>query len=212
MFEFVSVFVMGAVISGGLIIAIGSQNAFLLKTGLTNNHPFAAATVCFVGDILLIGAGVFGVGALFSIESIWGQMLSLAGAIFLIWYGSNALKAAIKGENRLSIDESESKRTSLKSALAMAFAMTFLNPHVYIDTVVLVGGVTAGLEQANRPWFVAGALCASATWFYTLVFVAKKLASKLNKPKTWRIINALISAVMFLIAGRLLVDVIPYWL
>ncbi|RXS41511.1 amino acid transporter [Idiomarina sp. 29L] len=212
MFEFVSVFVMGAVISGGLIIAIGSQNAFLLKTGLTNNHPFAAATVCFVGDILLIGAGVFGVGALFSIESIWGQMLSLAGAIFLIWYGSNALKAAIKGENRLSIDESESKRTSLKSALVMAFAMTFLNPHVYIDTVVLVGGVTAGLEQANRPWFVAGALCASATWFYTLVFVAKKLASKLNKPKTWRIINALISAVMFLIAGRLLVDVIPYWL
>ena len=212
MFEFVSVFVMGAVISGGLIIAIGSQNAFLLKTGLTNNHPFAAATVCFVGDILLIGAGVFGVGALFSIESIWGQMLSLAGAIFLIWYGTKALKAAIKGESRLSIDESESKRTSLKSALVMAFAMTFLNPHVYIDTVVLVGGVTAGLEQAYRPWFVAGALCASATWFYTLVFVAKKLASKLSKPKTWRIINALISAVMFLIAGRLLVDVIPYWL
>lgn len=211
MLEFVSVFVMGAVISGGLIIAIGSQNAFLLKTGLTNNHPFAAATVCFVGDILLIGAGVFGVGALFSIESIWGQMLSLAGAIFLIWYGTKALKAAIKGESRLSIDESESKRTSLKSALLMAFAMTFLNPHVYIDTVVLVGGVTAGLEQAYRPWFVAGALCASATWFYTLVFVAKKLASKLNKPKTWRIINALISAVMFLIAGRLLVDVIPYW-
>ena len=184
MLEFVSVFVMGAVISGGLIIAIGSQNAFLLKTGLTNNHPFAAATVCFVGDILLIGAGVFGVGALFSIESIWGRMLSLAGAIFLIWYGTNALKAAIKGESRLSIDESESKRTSLKSALLMAFAMTFLNPHVYIDTVVLVGGVTAGLEQAYRPWFVAGALCASATWFYTLVFVAKKLASKLNKPKT----------------------------
>lgn len=211
MLEFVSVFVMGAVISGGLIIAIGSQNAFLLKTGLTNNHPFAAATVCFVGDILLIGAGVFGVGALFSIESIWGRMLSLAGAIFLIWYGTKALKAAIKGESRLSIDESESKRTSLKSALLMAFAMTFLNPHVYIDTVVLVGGVTAGLEQAYRPWFVAGALCASATWFYTLVFVAKKLASKLNKPKTWRIINALISAVMFLIAGRLLVDVIPYW-
>ena len=212
MFEFVSVFVMGAVISGGLIIAIGSQNAFLLKTGLTNNHPFAAATVCFVGDILLIGAGVFGVGALFSIESIWGQMLSLAGAIFLIWYGSNALKAAIKGENRLSIDESESKRTSLKSALVMAFAMTFLNPHVYIDTVVLVGGVTAGLEQAYRPWFVAGALCASATWFYTLVFVAKKLANKLNKPKTWRIINALISAVMFLIAGRLVVELVPHWL
>ena len=212
MFEFVSIFVMGAVISGGLIIAIGSQNAFLLKTGLTNNHPFAAATVCFVGDILLIGAGVFGVGALFSIESIWGQMLSLAGAIFLIWYGRNALRAAIIGESRLAIDQSESKSTSLKSALLMAFAMTFLNPHVYIDTVVLVGGVTAGLEQAYRPWFVAGALCASATWFYTLVFVAKKLASKLNKPKTWRIINALISAVMFLIAGRLLVDVIPYWL
>lgn len=212
MFEFISVFVTGAVISGGLIIAIGSQNAFLLKTGLTNNHPFAAATVCFVGDILLIGAGVFGIGALFSIESIWGQMLSLAGAIFLVWYGSNALKAAIKGESRLSIDASESPKTSLKSSLVMAFAMTFLNPHVYIDTVVLVGGVTAGLDQVDRPWFVAGALFASATWFYTLVFVAKKLASKLNKPRTWRIINAVISAIMFLIAGSLLVDVVPYWL
>lgn len=212
MFEFISVFVTGAVISGGLIVAIGSQNAFLLKTGLANNHPFAAATVCFVGDILLIGAGVFGVGALFSIDSIWGQMLSLAGAIFLIWYGTNALKAALKGESRLSIDASEAEKASLKSVLVMAFAMTFLNPHVYIDTVVLVGGVTAGLEQAYRPWFVAGALCASATWFYTLVFVAKKLANKLNKPKTWRVINASISAIMYLIAGRLLMDVIPYWL
>lgn len=72
MLEFISTFFMGAVISGGLIVAIGSQNAFLLKTGLHNNHPFAAATVCFVGDILLIGAGVFGIGALFSIDSIWG--------------------------------------------------------------------------------------------------------------------------------------------
>ena len=151
---------------------------------------------------------MFGVGALFSIESVWGQMLSLAGAIFLIWYGSNALRAAIKGESRLSIEASENPNRSLKNVLLMAFAMTFLNPHVYIDTVVLVGGVTAGLEYDYRPWFVAGALCASATWFYTLVFVAKKLASRLNNPKTWRVINTLISVVMYLIAVSLLLDVV----
>lgn len=211
MLEFFSVFITGAIISGGLIIAIGSQNAFLLKTGLTNNHPFAAATVCFVGDILLIGAGVFGIGALFSIESLWGQLLSLAGTAFLIWYGTNALKAAIKGESKLAVEEQTDTDVTLKHTLAMAFAMTFLNPHVYIDTVVLVGGVTAGLEQAQRPWFVAGALTASATWFYTLVFVAKRLAAKLNQPRTWRIINFLISAVMYLIAAQLAWNVVALY-
>ncbi|WP_232221287.1 LysE/ArgO family amino acid transporter [Pseudidiomarina salinarum] len=199
---------MGAVISGGLIVAIGSQNAFLLKTGLTNNHPFAAATVCFVGDILLIGAGVFGIGALFSVDSIWGLALSLGGAAFLIWYGSRALKAAIQGESTLQVSAAESPRSSLRATLAMALAMTFLNPHVYIDTVVLVGGVTASLADHLRPWFVAGALLASATWFYSLVFVAKKLAHILNKPKAWRVINTLIAALMFLIAAKLLVQVL----
>lgn len=215
MFEFISTFFMGAVISGGLIIAIGSQNAFLLKTGLTNNHPVAAATVCFTGDILLIGAGVFGVGALFAVDSIWGQGLSIAGAGFLAWYGSNALKAAIKGDEKLlsneRITESEAPKSSLRATLAMAFAMTFLNPHVYIDTVVLVGGVTAGLADELRPWFVAGALLASAVWFYSLVFVAKKLAKTLNNPKAWRIINSLIAVLMFLIAAKLIGDVWVYW-
>ncbi|RUO63946.1 L-lysine exporter family protein LysE/ArgO [Pseudidiomarina planktonica] len=207
MFELLSTFFMGAIISGGLIIAIGSQNAFLLKTGLTNNHPFAAATVCFVGDILLIGAGVFGVGALFSVDSVWGMGLSIGGAAFLTWYGSKALKDAIKGEGKLTINEEEAPKATLKATLLMAFAMTFLNPHVYIDTVVLVGGVTAGLTDHLRPWFVAGALFASAIWFYSLVFVAKKLAKTLNNPKAWRVINSLIAALMFLIAAKLITDV-----
>lgn len=211
MLEYISTFFMGAVISGGLIVAIGSQNAFLLKTGLHNNHPFAAATVCFVGDILLIGAGVFGIGALFSIDSIWGLLLSLAGALFLIWYGSLAAKEAFLGTSKLTISDAESGSKSLKATLAMAFAMTFLNPHVYIDTVVLVGGVTASLETHLKPWFVCGALLASATWFYSLVFVAKRLANVLNKPKAWRIINSLIAALMYFIAAKLVLQAIDVW-
>ncbi|WP_241967879.1 LysE/ArgO family amino acid transporter [Pseudidiomarina homiensis] len=210
--ELLSTFFMGAVISGGLIVAIGSQNAFLLKTGLTQNHPFAAATVCFVGDILLIGAGVFGVGALFALESIWGLLLSVAGSLFLLWYGTNALKAARVGDSKLSVTDDDTAKTSLKATLGMAFAMTFLNPHVYIDTVVLVGGVTASLEDSLRPWFVSGALLASATWFYSLMFVAKKLSGVLNKPKAWRVINTLIGLLMYLIAAKLLYDAAQAWL
>ncbi|WP_258808101.1 LysE/ArgO family amino acid transporter [Pseudidiomarina sp. CB1] len=210
--ELLSTFFMGAVISGGLIVAIGSQNAFLLKAGLTRNHPFAAATVCFVGDILLIGAGVFGVGALFALESIWGLLLSVAGALFLLWYGTNALKVARVGDSKLNVANDDTAKTSLKATLGMAFAMTFLNPHVYIDTVVLVGGVTASLEDSLRPWFVAGALLASATWFYSLVFVAKKLSGVLNKPKAWRIINTFIGLLMYLIAAKLLYDAAQAWL
>ncbi|WP_317504207.1 LysE/ArgO family amino acid transporter [Idiomarina sp. HP20-50] len=211
MHEIISTFVMGVVISGGLIIAIGSQNAFLLKTGLTNNHPFAAATVCFLGDLILIGAGVFGIGALVSIDSIWGMLLSLAGAAFLVWYGLLALSAAFHGKVALAVEGSEQPPTSLKATTLMAFAMTFLNPHVYIDTVVLVGGVTASLSQELKPWFVAGALLASGAWFYSLVFVARKLANILNRPKAWRIINSCIAALMFFIATRLLLQVLDVW-
>ncbi|RUO33398.1 amino acid transporter [Aliidiomarina soli] len=211
MYEFVSTLFMGAVISGGLIVAIGSQNAFLLKTGLTNSHPFAAATVCFLGDFLLIGAGVFGVGALVTVDSVWGALLSLAGTIFLVWYGTMALRSAIHGTSALNIENDDQSPVRLKSTILMALAMTFLNPHVYIDTVVLVGGVTASLSQELKPWFVAGALIASATWFYSLVFVARKLATVLNKPKAWRIINTLIALLMFLIAARLFTSLIVAW-
>lgn len=211
MYESLSTLFMGAVISGGLIVAIGSQNAFLLKTGLTNSHPFAAATVCFVGDFLLIGAGVFGVGTLVSVDSVWGALLSLAGTIFLVWYGCMALRSAIHGTSALSIENDDQSPVSLKGTILMALAMTFLNPHVYIDTVVLVGGVTASLSQELKPWFVTGALIASATWFYSLVFVARKLATVLNKPKAWRIINTLIALLMFLIATKLVVSLIHAW-
>lgn len=163
------------------------------------------------GDILLIGAGVFGVGALFSVDSIWGLGLSIAGAGFLTWYGSRALRDAIKGDGKLILNDQEAPKGTLKATLLMAFAMTFLNPHVYIDTVVLVGGVTAGLADHLRPWFVGGALLASAIWFYSLVFVAKKLAKTLNNPKAWRVINSLIAALMFLIAIKLIIDVWMQW-
>ncbi|RUO38820.1 amino acid transporter [Aliidiomarina shirensis] len=211
MYDLVSTFVMGMVISGGLIIAIGSQNAFLLKTGLTNNHPFTAATICFLGDFLLIGAGVFGVGALVSVDSVLGILLSITGTIFLIWYGSVALRSAIRGTGTLVVEQSERSPSRLKTTVLMAMAMTFLNPHVYIDTVVLIGGVTASLSQNLKPWFVAGALIASATWFYSLVFVAKKLSNVLNKPRAWQIINTLIAFLMFLIAAKLLYTLIGVW-
>lgn len=207
MAELIGTFFMGAVISGGLIVAIGSQNAFLLKVGLSNRYPMWAASVCFTGDILLIGAGVFGVGAIFSADTIWRDLLSLGGAAFLFWYGFTALKSAIRGNNSLAVESGDTRPKSLKATLLMAFAMTFLNPHVYIDTVILVGGVTASLPAQQKVWFASGALVASALWFYSLVYVARKLIPVLNKPKTWRVIDTSIALVMFAIAISLLMGV-----
>ncbi|TVO37990.1 LysE/ArgO family amino acid transporter [Vibrio algivorus] len=197
-----SVALKGAFVSGSLIVAIGSQNAFLLKSGLKNNYVMLVATLCFLGDVLLISTGVLGVGALLQQAPVMTEMLTLCGIVFLCWYGFLSAKSAWRGQSHLDIDNSEVSRNWIKVAL-MTLAMTFLNPHVYIDTILVLGGITSSLNFEEKRWFLVGALTASAVWFYGVAYVAKKLIPFFANPKTWQILDSVIAVIMFSIAAGL---------
>ncbi|MGO2342500.1 LysE/ArgO family amino acid transporter [Vibrio litoralis] len=192
----------GAVVSGSLIVAIGSQNAFLLKSGLKNNYVMLVATICFLGDILLISTGVLGVGVLLQQAPILTEILTLIGIAFLCWYGFLSAKSAWRGQSHLDIDNSEVNRNWVKVAL-MTLAMTFLNPHVYIDTILVLGGITSSLNFEEKRWFLVGALTASAIWFYGVAYIAKKLIPFFANPKIWQILDSVIAVIMFSIAAGL---------
>lgn len=194
--------VKGAFLSGSLIVAIGSQNAFLLKSGLKNNHVMLVATICFIGDILMISTGILGVGALLEQAPMWRDALTLAGIAFLCWYGFLSAKSAWRGQSHLDIDNKEVSRNWVKVAM-MTLAMTFLNPHVYLDTIVVLGGITSSLNFEEKRWFLVGALTASAIWFYGVAYIAKKLIPFFAKPKTWQVLDSVIAVIMFSIAAGL---------
>ncbi|WP_194090553.1 LysE/ArgO family amino acid transporter [Vibrio hibernica] len=195
--------VKGAFLSGSLIVAIGSQNAFLLKSGLKNNHVMLVATICFIGDILMISTGILGVGALLEQAPMWRDALTLAGIAFLCWYGFLSAKSAWKGQSHLDVDSGDVNRSWMAVAM-MTLAMTFLNPHVYIDTIVVLGGVTSSLTFDEKKWFLLGSLTASAVWFYGVAYIAKKLIPVFAKPVTWRVLDTVIALVMFGIALSLI--------
>ena len=197
-----SVALKGAFVSGSLIVAIGSQNAFLLKSGLKNNYVMLVATICFMGDILLISTGVLGVGVLLQQAPVLTEILTLIGIAFLCWYGWLSAKSAWRGQSHLDIDHSEVSRNWIKVAM-MALAMTFLNPHVYLDTIVVLGGITSSLNFEEKRWFLVGALSASAIWFYGVAYIAKKLIPLFANPKTWQVLDSVIAVIMFSIAAGL---------
>lgn len=194
-----SVALKGAFVSGSLIVAIGSQNAFLLKSGLKNNYVMLVATICFLGDILLISTGVLGVGVILQQAPVLTEILTLIGIAFLCWYGFLSAKSAWRGQSHLDIDNKEVSRNWVKVAM-MTLAMTFLNPHVYLDTIVVLGGITSSLNFEEKRWFLVGALTASAIWFYGVAYIAKQLIPLFAKPKTWRILDTVIAVIMFSIA------------
>ncbi|MGI2028445.1 LysE/ArgO family amino acid transporter [Endozoicomonas acroporae] len=193
----------GAFISGSMIIAIGSQNAFLLKSGLKKNYVFTVATICFLGDLLLMTLGVFGTGALFQSSQFAQAVITILGSAFLVWYGANSAKSAFQGNS--VIDLSLSRNDSGRFAIVIStLAITFLNPHVYLDTVVVVGGVASSLSTTEKVWFLSGALLASMMWFYGLGYAATKLVPYFQKKSTWRILDSIIATIMFYIAFELI--------
>ncbi|MFZ5965116.1 LysE/ArgO family amino acid transporter [Thalassococcus sp. BH17M4-6] len=182
-----------------LILAIGAQNAFVLRQGLARSHVFAVCLTCAVSDAILIAAGVAGFGALTqAVPGLeWG--MRLFGAAFLIWYGARSLLAAWRGGESL---RAGAGAQSLSRALATCLALTWLNPHVYLDTVVLLGAVSA--QYADRLAFALGAMTASFVFFFGLGYGARLLAPVFARPGAWRVLETGVGLVMWAIAASLL--------
>lgn len=187
-----------------LIIAIGAQNAFVLRQGLRREHVLAVVIICAASDAVLIAAGVAGGGALFTAVPWLVDVIRWVGAAFLVAYG---VLAAIRALRRPKADAAGLRAGSvtagtLGAAIATCLALTWLNPHVYLDTVLLLGSI-ASTHGAERWWFAAGAVTGSILWFTSLGFGARLLAPLFAKPLAWRILDGVIAIVMFAIAVSL---------
>ncbi len=183
----------GFLLGGSLIIAIGAQNAFILRQGLLREHVFVLCLICALSDALLIAAGVAGLGALVSGSPPLIAIVTAGGALFLAAYAVIAFRRAFSGK---TLEAATGSGSGLKAAIATCLAFTFLNPHVYLDTVVLIGALSGGYPGPARIWFGAGAVVASFIWFFALGYGARLLAPLFAKPAAWRILDSLIGLVM----------------
>ena len=200
-------FVQGALISGGLIIAIGAQNAFILRQGLLGQKVLYACAVCFVCDAVLITLGILGVGSILQTSPFFLNSLALLGALFLYWYGGNSFFRAYKGNSHLHVELGTKSEQSVAKLMLTTLAITLLNPHVYLDTLVIIGGIGGTLDHVEKRWFLLGSVLASFVWFFGLGYASKKLIPLFESSKTWVVLDILIGLVMTWIATGLAIFV-----
>jgi L-lysine exporter family protein LysE/ArgO len=191
-------FLNGQLVMASLIVAIGAQNAFLLGQSLRREHPLLVAGICALSDAVLVCAGVFGLATVLLQNPTLLATARWGGTGFLLWYGSKALWRSIHPQVLRERDGARGTRRVVLTTLAV----TLLNPHVYLDTVLLVGSL--GARQAQPAAYAIGACCSSFIWFFGLAFGASRLAPWLARPLTWRIIDLAVAATMYLVALQLL--------
>jgi L-lysine exporter family protein LysE/ArgO len=195
-----SSFIPGFLLSLTLILAIGAQNAFVLRQGLRREHVFWVCATCTLCDAVLIAAGVAGFGALADAAPWFEAAMRYGGAAFLLVYGTQSALSAWRGGETLEVAGAVAQ--SLRSTLVTLLAITLLNPHVYLDTLVLVGSVSA--QYSDKVAFAAGAILSSAIFFFILGYGARLLQPVFARPVSWRILDALIAVTMWSIALALL--------
>lgn len=194
-------YVNGLLVAFGLIMAIGTQNAFVLAQSLRREHHLPVAALCVVCDAILVAAGVFGLATILAQNPTLLVIARWGGATFLIWYGSQALCRAC---SKQSLEQGENQTVrSLRAVMLSALAVTLLNPHVYLDTVLLIGSL--GAQQSVPGAYVVGAASASLLWFFTLALGAAWLAPWLARPSTWRILDLVVALMMFAVAAQLII-------
>ncbi|MEP5730728.1 MAG: LysE/ArgO family amino acid transporter [Sulfitobacter sp.] len=193
-------FLPGFALSLTLIVAIGAQNAFVLRQGLRREHVFWVCLTCGVMDAVLIAGGVAGFGALSTAVPSFEMAMRYGGAAFLIWYGAVNARSAWRGGSVL--DTTGAASQTVQRAIVTLLGITFLNPHVYLDTVVLIGSISA--QYPDRLAFGIGAALASLSFFFTLGYGARLLTPLFARPVSWQILDAIIALTMWAIAAKLL--------
>ena len=193
----------GFALGASLIIAIGAQNAFILRQGLIRSHVFILCLICALSDALLITAGVAGLGTIVARSPTLITIVTLGGAAFLASYAFMAFRRAWRPAAMVA---GAPEGLGLKAAVLACLAFTFLNPHVYLDTVVLLGSLSAAFEGRERLAYGAGAAISSFVWFFGLGYGARLLAPLFAKPAAWRVLDMLIGLVMTLLAAGLLLS------
>jgi L-lysine exporter family protein LysE/ArgO len=198
----ISAFLTGFFLGISLIVAIGSQNAFVLRQGIIGQHVFYVALFCAVSDALLISLGVMGIS--FFLNNLVSEISNILFGFSAVWlsgYGILRLKAVFKSDTTLEIETSISR--GLVPTLSIVAILTFANPHVYLDTMILIGSVSQQFSGENKLAYVLGASLASFIFFFSLAYAAKLLAPIMKHPFSWRILDSLIAFIMFTISFKL---------
>lgn len=191
----------GIIMGASLIIAIGAQNAFVLTQAIRRNHALSVAALCAVIDALLIAAGVCGLGTLVAGNAILRGIAALGGAAFLIVFGAKSLADARKTQG---LEACGRVSYGLAPTLGATLAISLLNPHVYLDTVIMLGAISGQFPGEGRYWFGLGAASASVVWFFSLSFAGSALAPIFKKAAAWRVINLLVCLMVWWVAAGLL--------
>jgi L-lysine exporter family protein LysE/ArgO len=192
MFAFLPGFLAGL----SLIVAIGAQNAFVIRQGLSRQHVFVVVAICAIADAALIALGIAGLGAIIQGLPWLLEGVRWFGVAYLTWFGIRSVRSAFKND---VMDVSGAQTTSLKKVVAAVLGFTLLNPHVYLDTVILLGSISNQFAE-DRWVFGFGAMTASIVWFSAIGFGARAASRFMSKPIFWRVLDSMIAAVMFTIA------------
>lgn len=192
-------FIPGLLTGLSLIIAIGAQNAFVIRQGLTKQHVFLVVAICAIADAVLIFLGIAGLGALISGLPWLLEIIRWFGVVYLTWFAIRSIMSLVKKQ---SMDASGGQSLSRKKVIAAVLGFTLLNPHVYLDTVILLGSI-GNQFGADRWFFATGAAVGSVLWFSALGFGARSAAGLMSKPIFWKILDLIIAVVMLSIAAFL---------
>ncbi len=192
----------GLMLGASMIIPIGAQNSHVLNHGIKRNHHMLAATICLVCDVLLIGFGIFGGAQLIAASSLLMAIISWGGVIFLFSYA--ALSFLSVWQNNYQQQQLQHQHNNRIGVISTTLAVTLLNPHVYLDTVVILGSVGGQFIGHEKIAFAIGTMLASLLWFYSIAGAAAKLSPWLNKPQTKRAIDGLVGLIMATIGYSLL--------
>lgn len=196
------VLITGFIIGISLIVSIGAQNAFLLRQGLLRQHVLPVVLICCLGDVLLIGTGVLGLGNIFRNSPTLTHALAIAGIVFLVYLGSRSMRSAFT-QSTLDVDERGTTPQSRKAVISTALAVTFLNPQSLLETLVVIGSLAATFTPEQKARFLLGAISASFLWFFSLGYGARLLRPLFKKRIAWQVLDIGTGLLMFYIAWHL---------